>query len=117
MELVVLSLAGQAADDKCAFFTLVNMDRERVQVRRWHAVQVCPDSAKVRLNMGILERRYGRWADSLRHFERAREIEPGCGVALLPGMHSLWCNRLSSWREMKYAGSCQSHGGSAFAML
>ena len=57
-------------------------------------LQVCPNSAKVRLNMGILERRYGRWADSLRHFERAREIEPGCGVALLPGMHSLWCNRL-----------------------
>ena len=56
--------------------------RERKLDAGWHAVQVCPDSAKVRLNMGILERRYGRWADSLRHFERAREIEPGCGPGI-----------------------------------
>ncbi len=60
--------------------------------------QVCPDSAKVRLNMGILERRYGRWPDSLRHFERAREIEPGCApyptLGANPTAWVLFCNVL-----------------------
>ncbi len=40
-------------------------------------VQVCPGSAKVQLNNGILERRHRHWEDALRHFRRAREIEPG----------------------------------------
>lgn len=40
-------------------------------------VQVCPDSAKVQLNSGILERRHKHWEEALTHFQRAREIEPG----------------------------------------
>ena len=40
-------------------------------------LQVCGNSAKVQLNSGILERRYQNWEAALRHFERARTIEPG----------------------------------------
>jgi hypothetical protein len=36
--------------------------------------QVCPDSAKVRLNMGIMERRYFNWDEALAHFQRADEL-------------------------------------------
>ena len=39
--------------------------------------QVCPDSAKVQLNMGILERRHLHWQGALKHFQRAQSIEPG----------------------------------------
>ena len=39
-------------------------------------VQVCGNSAKVQLNMGILERRYQNWDEALHHFTRARSIEP-----------------------------------------
>jgi len=38
--------------------------------------QVCGNSAKVQLNSGILMRRQRRWEDALRHFLRARQIEP-----------------------------------------
>ena len=41
------------------------------------ALVACPDSAKVRLNMGILSRRYSDWDGALLHFRRAQEIEPG----------------------------------------
>lgn len=41
------------------------------------ALRVCPDSAKVRLNAGILMRRRGRLDDALAHFARAEEIDPG----------------------------------------
>ena len=41
------------------------------------ALQVCPDSAKVRLNNGILSRRYENWTAAIAHFRRAEEIEPG----------------------------------------
>ena len=42
-----------------------------------YPLQVCPDSAKVQLNSGIIERRYRHWDEALLHFERARTIEPG----------------------------------------
>ena len=41
------------------------------------ALRVCPDSAKVRLNNGILARRYENWTGAIVHFRRAEEIEPG----------------------------------------
>ena len=41
------------------------------------ALGVCPDSAKVRLNNGILARRYENWTGAIAHFSRAQEIEPG----------------------------------------
>ena len=41
------------------------------------ALRVCPDSAKVRLNNGILARRYEDWTGAIAHFRRAEEIEPG----------------------------------------
>jgi hypothetical protein len=41
------------------------------------ARRVCPDSAKVQLNSGILARRRRQFDDALAHFERAQEIEPG----------------------------------------
>lgn len=37
--------------------------------------QVCLNSAKVRLNSGILEKRNGNWDAALRHFHMAGEIE------------------------------------------
>jgi hypothetical protein len=40
-------------------------------------MQVCPNSAKVQLNSGILARRSGNMTAALSHFQRAREIEPG----------------------------------------
>ncbi len=39
--------------------------------------QVCPLSAKVQLNMGILQRRRGDQQAALAHFRAARAIEPG----------------------------------------
>jgi hypothetical protein len=41
------------------------------------ALTVCPDSAKVRLNNGILARRYQDWEGAIAHFRRAAAIEPG----------------------------------------
>ena len=38
---------------------------------------MCPQSAKVQLNSGILDRRHSRWDAALAHFEAARRIEPG----------------------------------------
>ena len=38
---------------------------------------MCGRSAKVQLNLGIVERRYARWDAALRRFRRAQEIEPG----------------------------------------
>ena len=35
---------------------------------------MCPDGAKVRLNMGITERRYRNWDAALGHYLRAREL-------------------------------------------
>ena len=39
-------------------------------------MQVCPKSAKVQLNLGILERRHLHWHEALQHFRRAQAIEP-----------------------------------------
>lgn len=41
------------------------------------ALRVCPDSAKVRLNNGILSRRYARWDEAVAHFSHAQAVEPG----------------------------------------
>ena len=40
------------------------------------AMDVCPNSAKVRLNNGILARRTQDWPAALRHFRRAAALEP-----------------------------------------
>jgi hypothetical protein len=40
------------------------------------ALEVCPRSAKVQLNSGILRRRKDDWGGAMRHFDRALEIEP-----------------------------------------
>lgn len=40
-------------------------------------MQVCPDSAKVALNSGILARRYRAFDAALGHFQHARSLEPG----------------------------------------
>ncbi|GMH37112.1 hypothetical protein BSKO_04985 [Bryopsis sp. KO-2023] len=40
------------------------------------AQKVCSNSAKVRLNSGIVERRHGNWEAALDHFNTAMEIEP-----------------------------------------
>ncbi len=37
-------------------------------------MQVCPNGAKVRLNMGITERRYQNWDAALGHYLRAKEL-------------------------------------------
>jgi len=37
-------------------------------------MQVCPNGAKVRLNMGITERRYKNWDAALEHYLRAKEL-------------------------------------------
>ena len=39
-----------------------------------NGLQVCPNGAKVRLNMGITERRYQNWDAALEHYIRAREL-------------------------------------------
>eukprot|EP00803_Ostreobium_quekettii_P011106 evm.model.scf_344.3 EVM.evm.TU.scf_344.3 scf_344:28738-43688(+) len=54
-----------------------NRDWESEETLFISAQQVCLDSAKVRLNSGILERRRMNWTAALEHFNRAREIEPG----------------------------------------
>ena len=41
------------------------------------ALKVCPDSAKVRLNNGIIARRYEDWDGAVAHFRRAEQVEPG----------------------------------------
>jgi len=40
------------------------------------ALDVCPDSAKVQLNTGILARRTQEWSLALKRFTRAAELEP-----------------------------------------
>jgi tetratricopeptide (TPR) repeat protein len=40
------------------------------------ALDACPDSAKVRLNNGILERRKFNWEKAIEHFQRASDIDP-----------------------------------------
>jgi tetratricopeptide (TPR) repeat protein len=39
------------------------------------ALDVCPGSAKVQLNNGILQRRYQHWDKALAHFQRAQQID------------------------------------------
>lgn len=38
--------------------------------------QVCGNSAKVQLNIGIVEKRYQNWDAALEHFRKAVDIEP-----------------------------------------
>jgi hypothetical protein len=56
--------------------------------------QVCPDSAKVQLNNGILARRTADWGAALAHFERAKQIEPTyCEPDFWSGLTLLNANR------------------------
>ncbi|WIA32001.1 hypothetical protein OEZ86_002854 [Tetradesmus obliquus] len=41
------------------------------------AERVCPNSAKVQQNCGVLQRRYANFSGAMQHFKRAQEIEPG----------------------------------------
>ncbi|WIA11866.1 hypothetical protein OEZ85_011952 [Tetradesmus obliquus] len=41
------------------------------------AERVCPNSAKVQQNCGVLQRRYANFSSAMQHFKRAQEIEPG----------------------------------------
>ncbi|KAK9831331.1 hypothetical protein WJX81_003095 [Elliptochloris bilobata] len=89
-----------------------NLDWETEEALFRSAEKVCPDSAKVRLNMGILERRYGRWAESLRHFERARMIEPGfCEPVYWHGLtlvnHGTQAEVLRGVQELQEALDCK----------
>lgn len=57
-------------------------------------LQVCPDSAKVQLNSGILARRSADWGGALAHFERAKAIEPTyCEPDFWSGLTLLNANR------------------------
>jgi Flp pilus assembly protein TadD len=59
--------------------------------------QVCPESAKVQLNNGILARRTADWDAALAHFERAQEIEPTyCEPDYWAGLSLLNANRSAS---------------------
>ena len=56
--------------------------------------QVCPDSAKVQMNNGILQRRHADWGAALAHFERAKAIEPGyCEPTFWRGLTLINANR------------------------
>jgi len=56
------------------------------------AMRVCPDSAKVRLNNGIIARRYENWTGAIAHFSRAQEIEPGyCETTYWIGITMVRC--------------------------
>jgi hypothetical protein len=60
--------------------------------------QVCPTSAKVQLNNGILARRVADWDTALAHFKRARQIEPTyCEPDYWAGLSLLNANRSSLW--------------------
>ncbi|KAF6265952.1 hypothetical protein COO60DRAFT_771390 [Scenedesmus sp. NREL 46B-D3] len=49
-------------------------DEERLFIA---AQQVCPNSAKVQQNSGVLQRRYSNFTAAMKHFKRAQKIEPG----------------------------------------
>jgi len=53
-----------------------NRDWESEETLFLAALRVCPDSAKVRLNVGILSRRSQDWEGALAHFHHARKVEP-----------------------------------------
>jgi tetratricopeptide (TPR) repeat protein len=53
-----------------------NNDWENEESLFKSAIVVCPDSAKVHFNTGIMCRRYKDWSQSIYHFKRAKEIEP-----------------------------------------
>lgn len=40
-----------------------------------HALQVCPESAKVQENVGVLQRRKQNWSAAIAHFDRAKAID------------------------------------------
>lgn len=40
-----------------------------------HALGVCPTSAKVQENVGVIERRHKNWSKAIEHFEQARVID------------------------------------------
>jgi len=52
----------------------------KLESNRWNkpahtsGMQVCPNGAKVRLNMGITERRYKNWNAALEHYLKAKEL-------------------------------------------
>ena len=61
----------------CAARTVVrNQDWESEEALFLSALTVCPDSAKVLLNSGILARRAQDWPLALQRFSRALEVEP-----------------------------------------
>eukprot|EP00775_Hariotina_reticulata_P006105 gene6105-6343_t len=88
----VPAAAGRSSASRCVFFLVVaavllvgyagrtfvrNMDwwdEERLFLA---ALDVCPNSAKVQQNCGVLQRRYLNHVAALKHFRRAQAIEPG----------------------------------------
>ena len=81
--------------------------------------QVCLDSAKVRLNSGILERRYMNWTGALEHFSRARAIEPGyCDPTYWVGITLLNSGQIAEGvQELEAALSCKYVAANALEAL
>ena len=53
-----------------------NYDWEHNEALFESAERVCPDSAKVHFNLGILRTQQKRWSESFNHFRRTLQIEP-----------------------------------------
>jgi serine/threonine protein kinase/tetratricopeptide (TPR) repeat protein len=63
------------------------------------AAQTLPNNAEVFLLRGLLDRRLGRWTDSLRHFQRATELNPKDSEAYV---HALISARALRWQNEAY---------------
>jgi hypothetical protein len=83
-----------------------NRDWESEETLFLAAMRVCPNSAKVRLNVGILARRSQDWEGALAHFRHARKMEPGyCDPQYWIGLTMVTSTAVPS-------APCRTHAGS-----
>jgi TolB-like protein len=67
---------GDVHQQKGIYFYHGFRDYDRARVELELARQRLPNSSKVYMQMGAIDRRQGRWDDCLRNFDRAVELDP-----------------------------------------
>lgn len=91
-----------------AFLGLSDYDRARAEVEL--ARRSLPNSPDVYRLIGQLDRRQGRWNESLRNFERAAELEPRSYEYITPlAVTEHWLRNYPKAAEL-YARSCELEG-------
>ena len=68
--------AGETHFAQALFYYYGSKDFDRALATLEVAAQSLPNNAQILALRGLLERRMGRWEESLRHFKRAIELDP-----------------------------------------